>query len=94
MAEFTRERYACKECPAFYKCDRENIGATAGGWEEKTIDGRKVICCRPAPARGKGVPMKRYAFYCLATKRGKLIAHVHDYIGKVPLWCPRLEGSK
>lgn len=34
MAEFTRERHACLQCPAFYKCEKGNISATAGGWLE------------------------------------------------------------
>ena len=94
MAEFTRERHACMQCPAFYKCDKEGMAATAGGYETKVIDGRNMICCRPAPLWGKKRTMKQYAFYCLATANGKLIAHVHDYTGKVPLWCPRLEVQK
>jgi hypothetical protein len=92
--EFTRERFACQSCPAFYKCERSDIVATAGGYEDKIIDGKKVICCRPGQRWGKGKPMKQYGYYCLATSRGKLIACVHDYTGKVPLWCPRLEAQK
>lgn len=92
--EFKREPFACKTCPAFYKCDKDGMAATAGGYETKIIDGKNRICCRPAPLWGKKRTMKRFAFYCLATPSGKLIAHVHDYTGKVPLWCPRLEVQK
>ena len=92
--KFTREPFACKTCPAFYKCDKDGLAATAGGYETKMIDDKNMVCCRPAPLWGKKRTMKRFAFYCLATPNGKLIAHVHDYTGKVPLWCPRLEVQK
>lgn len=91
MADFTRERYACQSCPAFYKCDKPDQAATAGGYETKVIDGRNMICCRPAPLCGKKRTMKQFAFYCLATSNGKMIAGMADYTGSVPKWCPRLE---
>lgn len=92
---FKRERGACLNCPAFYKCNGENISATAGGRTEKIIDGKKMICCIPGRFVKKGKPLQKYAYYCLATKRGKKISCVHDYTGNVPLWCPRLqEGVK
>lgn len=95
MAEFQRERNACVSCPAFYKCSSGNLNATAGGWENKqTPEGTTLICCIPRQAAGAFKAMKQYGYYCLATPRGKLIAKVHDYTGKVPLWCPRLEGKK
>lgn len=93
MAEFTRERYACMECPAFYKCEKPDLAATAGGYETKVIDGKNMPCCRPATAWGRHRKMKQYAFYCLATSKGKMIAGLADYTGKVPMWCPRLETA-
>ena len=88
---FVRERYACMSCPAFYKCERPDIVATAGGYEDKIIDGKKVVCCRPGQRWGKGKPMQQYAFYCTATGRAKKIAGKADYTGNVPVWCPRLK---
>lgn len=94
MAEFTRERHTCMQCPAFYKCEQGNISATAGGWEKNIIDGKEIICCIPRQAAGAFKAMKQYAFHCLATPRGKLIANQADYTGNVPKWCPRLEDQK
>lgn len=88
------EPFACKTCPAFYECEKEGIAATAGGYETKVIDGENMICCRPAPVWGRRQPMQQYAFYCLATDRGKKIAGKADYTGRVPKWCPRMEGMK
>lgn len=93
-ANFKRERYACQSCPAFFKVEREGLAATAGGYETKEIGGRTMICCRPAPAWGRTRRMKQFAFYCLATTMGKMIAGVADYTGNVPPWCPRLEENK
>ena len=90
MAEFARERHACLACPAFYKCEKEGMA----GYESKVIDGKNMVCCRPAPLWGKKRTMKQYAFYCLATANGKLIANQADYTGNVPKWCPRLEEMK
>jgi hypothetical protein len=93
--KFNREdRYACQSCPAFYKCEKGNISATAGGWEEKQIDGKKMTCCRPQEAAGAFRAMKQYAFYCLATPKGKMIAGLADWTGRTPTWCPRTEGQK
>lgn len=92
--EFKREQYICKSCPAFYKCERPDIVATAGGYEDKIIDGKKVICCRPDQRWGKGKPMKQYAFYCLATPKGRMIAGLADWTGRTPTWCPRLEAKE
>ena len=93
MSEFKAERYACLECPAFYKCEKGNVSATAGGAENIYIDGKKLICCIPRQAAGAFKAMKQYAFYCLATPRGKMIAGMADYTGKVPQWCPRRESK-
>ena len=94
MAEFTRERYGYLYCPAFYKCEKPDMAATAGGYEDKIIDGKKVICCRPASAWGRQRTMKQYSYYCLATEKGRMIAGMADYTGKVPKWCPRLGVQK
>ena len=91
---FTRERYGCMNCPAFYKVEKGNISATAGGWQKKIIDGREMLCCRPQEAAGAFRAMKQYSYYCLATVKGRMIAGMADYTGKVPKWCPRLEGNK
>ena len=93
-AEFKREQYICKSCPAFYKCEKGNISSTAGGWEKKTVDSKELICCIPREAAGAFKAMKQYAFYCLATPKGHMIAGMADYTGKVPQWCPRLEVQK
>ena len=87
-----KERFACQKCPAFYECEKGNINATAGGWEKKVIDGREMICCRPQEAAGAFRAMRQYAYYCLATPKGKMIAGKADYTGLVPKWCP-LEGK-
>ena len=88
-----RERFACTTCPAFFRCSKPDLSATADGWEKISLDGKEMIFCRPGRTLvGKRV-MKQYSFYCLATRHGKMIAGMADYTGNVPLWCPRLEGS-
>jgi hypothetical protein len=86
-----RQRFACLSCPAFYKCEKPDMAATAGGYETKQIDGETVICCRPASAWGRKRTMRQYAYYCLATSNGHMIAGMADFTGNVPKWCPRLE---
>lgn len=78
----------CLACPAFYKCDKEGISATAGGWEEKTIDNKPVNCCRPAASVGAKRTMTQYGLYCLATPTGKKIGHLASWTGRTPIWCP------
>lgn len=93
MSEFKAERYACLECPACYKCEKPDMAATAGGYEKKMVDGKELVCCRPAPIWGKKRTMKQFAFYCLATANGHMIAGMADYTGRVPQWCPRRESK-
>lgn len=91
MSELKRERNACLSCSACFKPLEDGLSATGGGYETRIIDGRNVICCRPAPAWGRKRTMDRYDFYCLATPNGKKIAKGADYTGLTPKWCPRLE---
>ena len=78
----------CLACPAFYKCDKEGMSATAGGWEEKKIDDKKVICCKPAGSVSTKRTMTQYGLYCLATATGKKICHLASWTGRTPKWCP------
>ena len=78
----------CLACPAFYKCDDERVSATAGGWEEKTIDNQSVRCCRPAKSISAKRTMTQYCLYCLATATGKKIGHLASWTGRTPKWCP------
>jgi len=78
----------CLKCPAFYKCDRENMATTAGGWEDKQIDGNTVVCCRPAESQNAKRKMTQYGLYCLATPTGKKIGHLASWTGRTPVWCP------
>lgn len=89
-----RERFACNKCPAFYECEKQNMAVTAGGYETRFIDGRNVILCRPAPAWGRKKTMDQFAFYCMATTKGKKIANKADYTGNVPKWCPLLDQHR
>lgn len=89
---FARERYACMSCPAFYECTDSQVNATAGGYEDREIDGKKYVCCIPAHFIGNRKPMQQYAFYCTASGRAKKIAGKADYTGNVPVWCPRLKA--
>lgn len=78
----------CLACPAFYKCDKENMSATAGGWEDKQIDGQKVTICRPAESVDAKRKMTQWGLYCLAKPAGKKIAHLASWTGRTPPWCP------
>lgn len=91
---FAGERYACMECPGFYRCSQPDMRAAAGGWEtKKTAEGGALIVCRPGKA-GREKPMKQYAFYCLGTPRGRILAGFADWTGACPKWCPRREVQK
>ena len=83
-----RERFACQKCPAFYECCTPHMKATAGGWKSERIDGKNVLLCIPGQNRHGGQEMRQYAYYCLATPKGKMIAGKADYTGLVPKWCP------
>ena len=78
----------CKDCPAFYEVTKDNMVATAGGWVDVTIDGKKVLCCRPAPKLGAKRTMQRFSFYCRAMQMGKKIGHKASWTGRTPPWCP------
>lgn len=83
-----QEERRCLGCPAFYKCDNEEISATAGGWEERIIDSKPVNCCRPAKDIKAKRTMTQYGLYCLATTSGRKIAHLASWTGRTPKWCP------
>lgn len=83
-----KERFACTKCKAFYECCKPHMKATAGGWKVEDIDGKKVLLCIPGQNRHGGSEMRQYAYYCLATPKGKMIAGKADYTGLVPKWCP------
>lgn len=87
-----REGY---RCPALCEVKQENLYATGGGWEEKQIDGKQVVCCRPAEHISRKKPMDQYCFYCLATPMSKKIGSIASWPGSTPKWCPlgRTEGG-
>ena len=79
----------CKGCPAFYEVKRDNMVATAGGWEHKPLpEGGTVLCCRPAEAPGARRIMQQFSFYCLAKPLGKKIDSKASWTGRTPTWCP------
>ena len=78
----------CIDCPAFYEVKQDNISATAGGWETKTIDGKKVLLCRPQPVLGGKRMLQRYSYYCRAKQLGKKIGTKAGWTGRTPIWCP------
>ena len=78
----------CKSCPAFYEVKEKDIISTGCGWEDKVIDGKTVILCRPAKTTRKRKPMDQYCFYCLATVSAKKIANKASWTGRTPKWCP------
>lgn len=90
----SRGRNKCLNCEACFKPLQEGLAATAGGWEEKTVGGETMVCCRPGPAGNRKLTMDRFDFYCLAMPKGRKIAKGADYTGLTPKWCPRQEGSK
>lgn len=90
----TSEMYHCKDCPAFYEVKKDGLNTTGGGWEHKQIEGRRVLCCRPAEGGGKR-KMERFCFYCLAkVPVGKKIGHKASWTGRTPTWCPVKEGAE
>lgn len=80
--------FRCMECPAFYEVKREGLAATGGGWEMKAIEGREVLCCRPAVRVGGKRTMDQYCYYCLAKPTGKKIGSKASWTGRTPGWCP------
>ena len=78
----------CKNCPAFYECTDDNVSATAGGYTHLNIDGKQVLCCRPARVFGAKRVMQRFSFYCLATSLAKKIGSKASWTGRTPIWCP------
>ena len=87
MKDRKKERM-CLYCPAFYEVKHEGMVATAGGWEHLTIDGKQVLCCRPAPQFGAKRIMQLFAYYCRAMQMGKKIGHKASWTGRTPKWCP------
>jgi hypothetical protein len=53
---------------------------------------KNVLLCIPDQNKHGGQEMRQYAYYCLATPKGRMIAGKADYTGKVPLWCPLGDG--
>lgn len=51
-----------------------------------------MLLCIPDQNKHGGQEMRQYAYYCLATPKGRMIAGKADYTGKVPLWCPLGDG--
>lgn len=84
----------CKGCPAFYEVTKENVRSTAGGWEKKKIDGKEVVCCRPAVNLGPKKAMDRFCYYCLATPMSKKIGNKASWTGSTPKWCPAGRGVR
>lgn len=78
----------CLKCPAFYEVKDDNMVATAGGWEHLNIDGKQVLCCRPAPKFGAKRLMDQFCYYCRAMQMGKKIGHKASWTGRTPKWCP------
>lgn len=61
---------------------------TGGGWSNKMIDSKDVICCRPGKTIQQKKPMQQFCYYCLATVKGKKIGHKASWTGRTPTWCP------
>lgn len=78
----------CLKCPAFYEVTTENMVATAGGWEHLTIDGKPVLCCRPAQKLGAKRTMDQFCYYCRAMTMGKKIGSKASWTSRTPKWCP------
>ena len=79
---------ACRECPAFFEVKEEGLAPTGGGWSNKIIDGKDVICCRPGKTVQKKKHMERFCYYCLATNKSKKIGNKASWTGRTPIWCP------
>lgn len=82
-------------CPAFHECDNANEYIT--GSKSISIKNRSVSVRTTIIGIGKlgnnagkeaGGKLERYCFYCMATKRGKKIAHKASWTGSTPKWCP------
>ena len=78
----------CRECPAFYECKRDKEVPTGGGWENVTIDGKKVTLCRPGQTIQTKKYMDKYCYYCRASVKGKKIGNKASWTGRTPKWCP------
>ena len=78
----------CIECPAFYRCNEDNLSATAGGKKEMKIDGKDVLLCKPGPVADGKRTMQRFSLYCLAKPSGKKIGTIASWTGRTPVWCP------
>ena len=87
MSDRAMER-KCYECPAFFEVKEDGLVPTGGGWDNKTIDGKEVICCRPGKTVQKKKPMQQFCYYCLATVKAKKIGHKASWTGRTPTWCP------
>lgn len=81
-------------CPAFYEVKEPGLVPTGRGWENKVIDGKEVICCRPGTTAQKKKPMELYCFYCTATVKGRKIGNKASFTGSTPKWCPLGRGEK
>ena len=75
-------------CPAFYEVKEPGLVPTGGGWQNKEIDGRDVICCRPGATIQKKKPMDQFCYYCTATPKAKKIGSKASWTGSTPKWCP------
>lgn len=78
----------CINCPAFFEVKEEGLVPTAGGWDTKAIDGKRVNLCRPGKTIQKKKSMEQFCFYCLATVKSKKIGHKASWTGRTPPWCP------
>ena len=78
----------CRACLAFFEVKEEGLVPTAGGWDTKTIDGKRMNLCRPGKTIQQKKPMQRFCFYCLATVKAKKIGHKASWTGRTPTWCP------
>lgn len=85
--------HACLECPAYYKNDRNFM--TTRGTMACEIDGKKVrihILRQTYDSRGR--VLKPFCLYCLAKMpNARMIGHLTTWTGKVPNWCPRVNGT-
>lgn len=75
-------------CPAFFEVREPGLVPTARGWENKTIDGKDVICCRPGTTIQKKKQMDQFCYFCTATPRAKKIGNKASWTGSTPKWCP------
>lgn len=78
----------CRECIAFFEVKEEGLIPTGAGWDTETIDGKRVIICRPGKTVQKKKTMDRFCYYCLATVKAKKIGHKASWTSRTPKWCP------